>query len=200
MAALPFEVGAEVCIVNSCDAAHLAEASLVQSTAPLVVAVANRTWWKRSPDRVLVVFQTATQLWRIEALVLSSRLENEVSLVTLEPIRVWEVDRRVAPRYPATIPAAVGFVGDVDGELRYRVVSGETVNVSANGARLRVESPIEPGSVMHVGLKLSADCVINVVAVAPATQTGGEHVSITFLEFFEDGQNELYSFIGRQAA
>src|SRR5579863_5218052 len=131
---LPFALGAEVRLISIGDVSPVVVKGEITGLDPLQLETQFPVTGHLARDQsVLLVRQTPTQLWRVEAKFKSATYANGCWHCTIEPTRSWEIDRRLAPRFAVEIPVEIGFVAEVDGEPYFRVVQGTAVDMSATG-------------------------------------------------------------------
>ncbi|HLK15674.1 MAG TPA: PilZ domain-containing protein [Fimbriimonadaceae bacterium] len=198
---LPLAVGAEVRLISLGGSTPVVIKGNVLSLEPLQLettfAAAAHV---RENEDVLVVRQTPDQVWRIASEFKRAYFEDERWICELEPTRSWMIDRRGAPRFSVDVPIEIGFVTDEEGEPIYRVAQGTVENMSVTGARVRVDTDIPPGALLHVTFQMQYELEVKALAVTEFRLQEGTSVGICFVEFLEDGQYHLHEFLGKQAA
>lgn len=198
---LPFDSGAELQVIVSRNPEPAVFDATAEDVAPMrFVTVAAEAGDLSAGDRVLLIYQDSIHLWRVEADVAAVTRSGDGWRLELNETRVWEIDRRSAPRFMVDVPVEIGLVTETHGESRYAVIPGTAINMSASGARISVDRHIPPGAILHVTFQLSSDVRVRALAVTAFKQHEGSHIGVSFVEFLGDGQCDLHEFIGHQAA
>lgn len=167
----------------------------VTNLAPFTVETASAVSFAAG-QRVLLAFTEDDNCFKANAQV-SSVNGSSVALTELD----WDsADRRRFPRYPVNASINVRAVAATENGYEIKPWEGETQDLSLGGAWLSVPTPVAPGFLVQVEVKLTPTQSVQALGIVARTPEDNEGFGIQFIDFVGGSRYYLHEFLSQRAA
>jgi len=165
---------------------------IVTSEAPLVLFTKDaRVTGLGLPQAVIMVWHRGEDVVKGEADVVAVKPWKSGYALEIKHTQWKEVDRRQYTRYKMTLPVSLRAVMDCRGSTVFTVFQGETVDVSAGGAWVKVEPQIAMGSLVEFKTTMPDGESFSAFAMVAHQSKERGGVGLEFLDFLGGSRESL---------
>ena len=152
------------------------------------------------PRKIVLVWHGEGRFLRGEAEAVALHSTGSETHMEISKVAWEDVERRRYPRIVVRLPVALRAVHDVHGSTVISLFQGTTEDLSIGGSWVRLDQPLEVGSLVEFHARLSDMESVRALGLVARSDRGRSGAGITFLDYVGGARLKLDEFLQTAAA